>query len=273
LDGTVLFIFHGFVRQDDDVTDLGALPPALTTCSNAQSINEAGEIVGNSENGLIDPVSGVNQFHAVLWKDGEIMDLGTLGGTSSQASAINNRGQITGFAYNAIPDPFTPNGTQLRAFLWENGDMKDLGSVGGPDVLGTFINDRGQVAGLSLVNSTANPSTGIPTQDPFFWSKETGMIDIGTLGGVAGGPSDLNNRGQVVGQSSDTADPAACFTGNDQDNCHPFLWDNGKLIDLNTHTVGGNPETANAINDAGEIVGTAAFPIRLVAMPICGKAA
>ena len=260
LDGSVPFIFHAFKWQDGEVTDLGALPPAATTCSNAQSVNARGEIVGTSENGQMDPVSGANQFRVVLWKDGKIRDLGTLGGTSGQATQINNRGQITGFAYNAIPDAFTPNGTQIRAFLWENGRMKDLGTVGGPDVLATFINERGQVAGLSLTSSIANPSTGIPTQDPFLWSEDTGIINLGSLGGVAGGPSALNNRGQVVGQSSDAADPAACFTGNDPDNCLPFLWDDGKLTNLNTHTIGGNPLTANAINDAGEIVGTALFP-------------
>src|SRR6516165_7487100 len=137
--------------------------------------------------------------------------------------------------------------------------MKDLGTVAGPDVIGVFINERGQVAGLSLTDSIPNPSTGIPTQDPFLWSKDTGMIDHGSLGGVAGGPSALNNRGQVVGQSSDAADPAACFTGNDPDHCHPFLWNDGKLTDLNTGTSGGNPLTANAINDTGEVVGGALF--------------
>src|SRR5580693_2315201 len=50
LDGSVPFIFHAFKWQDGETTDLGALPPAATTCSNAQSINEAGEIVGSSEN-------------------------------------------------------------------------------------------------------------------------------------------------------------------------------------------------------------------------------
>jgi hypothetical protein len=36
-------------------------------------------------------------------------------------------------------------------------------------------------------------------------------------------------------------------------------WDDGKLIDLHTHTVGGKLTSANAINNAGEIVGAAAF--------------
>ena len=80
------------------------------------------------------------------------------------------------------------------------------------------------------------------------------MIDLGSLGGVAGGPSALNNRGQVIGASNLAGDQVT----------HPFLWDNGKLTDLNTHTIGGNPLTANAINDAGEIVGTGAFPNQTV---------
>jgi probable HAF family extracellular repeat protein len=41
------------------------------------------------------------------------------------------------------------------------------------------------------------------------------------------------------------------------------LWDDGKQIDLNTQTTGGNPITANAINDAGEIVGGGAFSSRV----------
>jgi probable HAF family extracellular repeat protein len=40
------------------------------------------------------------------------------------------------------------------------------------------------------------------------------------------------------------------------------LWDRGKLTDLTTDTIGGNPITANALSDAGEIVGAAAFSDR-----------
>jgi len=257
LDGTLPFVFHAFKSQGGVVTDLGTLP-GDDNCSVATSSNVRGEIVGLSENGVIDPVTSITEFRAVLWKHDEIEDLGTLGGIASSASQINDRNQVTGSAYNAIPDPFTPLGTQIRAFLWEDGHMRDLGTLGGPDVIGSFINESGQIAGLSLINSIPNPSTGIPTQDPFLWENGE-MIDIGTLGGVAGGPSALNNRGQVVGQSSDAADPAACFV-NDTENCHPFLWDDGRLTDLNTHTIGGNPLTARAINDAGEIVGAACFP-------------
>ena len=89
------------------------------------------------------------------------------------------------------------------------------------------------------------------------------MIDLGTLGGAWGGAGTLNNRGQVIGNSSLATDPGACIGIGNTANCHPFLWDDGKLIDLFTSTIGGNPITANALNDAGEIIGGGAFPNRV----------
>src|SRR6202030_1175036 len=51
--GRGLFVYHGFEWQNGVLTDLGALGGA-DKCSNAGSINEAGEIQGNSENDKID---------------------------------------------------------------------------------------------------------------------------------------------------------------------------------------------------------------------------
>jgi len=270
LDGSLPFVFHAFKWQNGRVTDLGALPPAADNCSDALAVNASGEIAGGSENGVIEPVMGITQVRAVRWKDGDIEDLGTFGGNLSQAYAINDRGQIVGFALNEIPDPFSmfyklfgfglPSvGTQTRAFLWEKGRMQDLGTLGGPDAQPSFVNDRGQVIGLSYTNWTPNPTTNLPTADPFLWTKDGGMIDLGTLGGVFGTASLLNNRGQVVGTSSLASDPGACFSIGNTANCHPFLWDEGKLIDLTAQS-GGVIATANAINDAGEVVGAANFP-------------
>ena len=88
--------------------------------------------------------------------------------------------------------------------------------------------------------------------DPFLWTKDDGMIDLGSFGGTSGGPNALNNRGQVIGSSNLAGDQIS----------DPFLWDSGKLLDLFTNTVGGNPLTADAINDDGQIVGAAAFANR-----------
>jgi hypothetical protein len=112
--------------------------------------------------GVVDPVLGFNELRAVLWKDGEIQDLGTLGGNVSAGAGINDRGQVVGFALNGIPDPFSiydfqlfgsSNGTQTRAFLWQDGVMQDLGTLGGPDSWGDFVNEGGQVAGVYKLDS------------------------------------------------------------------------------------------------------------------------
>src|ERR1700730_11870 len=69
-DGLVPFVFHAFAWQKGVLTDLGALPRATDECSEAVSINAGGEIVGRSGNGVIDPLAGLEEIRAVLWKDG-----------------------------------------------------------------------------------------------------------------------------------------------------------------------------------------------------------
>jgi probable HAF family extracellular repeat protein len=265
-------VYHGFGWRNGAVADLGSLAGA-NYCSDAGSINARGEIGGSSENGLVDPVLGFNETHAVVWKNGEIIDLGTFGGSEGLGLCLNNRGQEVGLALNAVPDPFSvfdfalagsSNGTQTRAFLWdEKNGLQDLGTLGGPDAWASVINERGQIAGQSYTNSIPNPSTGFPTMDPALW--DNGKIrDLGTLGGVVGFSAALNNRGQVVGGSSIASDPGACYnTGSFEffnPDCHPFLWDQGTLIDLTISTIGAVPLTVLAISDAGEIVGGATFP-------------
>jgi uncharacterized membrane protein len=134
-----------------------------------------------------------------------------LGGNESYANFINDRGQITGAALNAIPDAFTNElfigATQVHAFLWEHGSMQDLGTLGGPDSFGYYINEHGEVTGQSFTNDIPNETTGIPTLDPFLW-RDGRMLDLGSLGGTFGVPDALNNRGQVVGGSTLAGDEA-----------------------------------------------------------------
>ena len=240
------FVYHAFKSKNGSLIDLGALPGANS--SSVNFIAENGLVAGQSLNGAIDPFTGWPEQSAVLWKDGEIVNLGTLGGFESAATGVNSRGLVVGFAGNAISDPFSffGFGTETRAFLWdEKNGMQDLGTLGGPDGFALFINEHGQIAGFSYTNFTPNLS-GIPTVDPFLWRHGT-MMDLGTLGGTIGTPNGLNNRGQVVGQSNLAGDLTA----------HPFLWpgEDGKMRDLGT--LGGSFGKAEAANDAGEVVGTA----------------
>ena len=261
-DGLVPNIFHAFEWRDGETIDLGALPGI--ECSEATAINKKGEIVGRSGNGVMDPLAGVEELRAVVWEDGKITELGTLGGNHSIADDINDHGQIVGSTVNAIPDPFSllyalagfTNGTQTRAFLWEKGQMHDLGTLGGPDAEGFNINRRGQIFGISYTNSTPDPVTGLPPLHPFVWTKETGMRDLGSLGGALGFVNcecgGFNNQGQAVGMSNLAGDTVA----------DPFFWDGENLIDLFTTSVGGKPLSPNALNDAGEIAGGGVFPNR-----------
>jgi len=255
-------VFKAFEWHDGVVTNLGALPGG--NCSNAIWINAVGQIAGDSENGAVDSLTGINEVRAVIWNRGELMDLGTFGGNHSAAQAINNWGLATGFALNSTPDPYSlfdlpflgsSNGTQTRAFVWQNGRMQDLGTLGGPDAFGWFVNDWGQIAGISYTNSTANEVTGLPTLHPFLWQNGR-MKDLGTLGGfgslLTGSVfvTGLNNRGEVIGVSPLPGDRVS----------DPFFWDGTKLVDMFSDSAGGNVLVANVINDAGEVAGAAAFP-------------
>jgi probable HAF family extracellular repeat protein len=115
------FVTRAFQWRDGVLTDLGTLPGGQG--SGANWISDNGLIAGASQNGKIDTLFGGPEFHAVLWWNGKVIDLGTLGGNDSTAYAVNNRGQVVGAALNTILDPFSFLKTQIRGFIWENGVM------------------------------------------------------------------------------------------------------------------------------------------------------
>jgi probable HAF family extracellular repeat protein len=156
-----------------------------------------------------------------------ITDLGNLGGNEgSFAAAINNRGEVVG--NSSTTEEMTSN-----AFLWRNGVMRDLGTLGGSGSTAKAINDQREVVGFS--------SAGDSSLHAFLWRNGV-MRDLGTLGGSTSYAYGINNRGEVVG-GSETADGST----------HAFLWRNGVMRDLGT--LGGASSFAYAINDRGEVVG------------------
>lgn len=72
-------VSHAFQWQNGTKTDLGALKESVSSASAWISAN--GLIAGWSQNGLTDPLfPRFPVSHAVLWKHGEVIDLGTLDG-------------------------------------------------------------------------------------------------------------------------------------------------------------------------------------------------
>lgn len=225
-------------------------------------ITDTGLVAGYSENGLLDPTTAAPEVTAVLWRGGRPTNLGTFGGNASIAWGVNNSGQVVGGALNMTPDAFAttfydysptpfPVSTEMHAFLWTRGVLRDLRTLGGPDSMALYVNDSGQVAGMSFTNSTPNSTTGAPTLDPFFWENGV-MKDLGTLGGTLGYANGINDVGHVIGQSNLAGDATY----------HPFIWKGSHMIDL--QTLGGDNGSAIWTNDADQVVGWADLPGSLV---------
>lgn len=243
--------------RNSKIIDLGTLPEGGYE-SGAESVNSRGQVVGWALNTVSDPYSmGLlsslynyyEPFYAVqtrafLWEDEVgMLDLGTLGtGTDAYAMAINESGQVIGISYtnstpNQVPTTCSYNGSLMPTqdpFLWENGTMIDLGTLGGTCGFPFAINNHGHVVGVSDL-------AGDQTAHPFLWTKAKGMQDLGTLGGSFGQAGMINDSGEIVGGST--------LAGDNQYDA--FLWD-GKMHDLGALN---GCSYAFAINGHRQVVG------------------
>jgi len=114
--------------------------PQFQYTSTANAINGAGTIVGEAQ-------TSTGQSHAVSWTGGQVTDLATLGGDTSNALAINSLGHIVGSASDS---------KRSVAALWENGTLWDLNKLLTPAnaqvylTEGRAINDSDQIVALGF---------------------------------------------------------------------------------------------------------------------------
>jgi probable HAF family extracellular repeat protein len=249
--GPHAFIWHdnngNNVSDPGELQDLGTL--ADDSISAAWDINDLNQVVGQSENDFLEarafvwnqsagmqpvpspsplaPISafGINnaghivgaaslasgQVRAFLLNASLMIDLGTLGGTTSIAQKVAQIGPtdyVVGHSQISSPS-IPPN----HAFIWHDdnanslsdpGEMKDLGTLGGTNSIAYDINASGQVVG------SADVSPGV--SHAFLWHDDNGngandpgeMKDLSSL--IPPGSSwtlqearSINDNGQIVG--------------------------------------------------------------------------
>jgi len=247
--------------------DLGTLGGAKSL---ALGINKNNEVVGATQ-------TADGLWHAFLWANGQMNDLGVLPGfDESYAQSVNITRQVVG-------QSLTLDRLSSRAFAWSGGVRTDLGTLGGDGAKAFGINGASHAVGTSqlgngrwrafvwrnnqMTNLSALPghvaSGALAITDSELitgWSEDAGgnrvavywtsdqIHEIASLGGTHAEATAGNRDNTIVGYGD---------TGNEE--THAFMWEDGLLTDLGTFPVGGDSH-AYSINILREVVGDAFLP-------------
>jgi probable HAF family extracellular repeat protein len=262
-----MIICGSIVKADLPDYAVSDLPSLGGTNSRANSINNRDWLAGYSN------LPGNQSRHAALWRTGTLTDLGTLGGPNSAVtwSVKNNSGLIVGIAQTAMPDPlgevwssaaFYPGPNNVGyinlGFVWKNGHIRALPTLGGNNGFATGANSRGQIVGWAENN--CHDSTCVPPQvlqfRPVVYGPGTDDITELPLvpGDTSGAATAINEQGQAVGISGICDQAVGRHTAK-----HAVLWTRSTVTDLGN--LGASWwNTPTNINQRGDIVGFAGDP-------------
>jgi len=174
---------------------------------------------------------------AVLWKrDLSIVNFGTgitPPDSGAEIDAINNHGEVFGDSFNATTD--------IPIIFDSDNDNKPIAPCGS-GVMGYFnvANDEGVGVGTEILSAGGTAAMTCPPFKVIASPPNPKWINFGFS---------INNRGEVVGRLS---------VGPTIKNFHPFLYRDGKVIDIGTPLFPGNKSAVGAaddINNAGTVVG------------------
>jgi probable HAF family extracellular repeat protein len=156
-----------------------------------------------------------------------------LTGSSASRFELNVRNQV---AFTEFIE-----GGRLAGKFFDGNTIHDIGGLGGRVTIAQALNNAGEVTGSSHIDAESG------TFHAFFWSRQTGMINLGKLNGAAHSFGiDINNRGEVAGTLGFDGDPSAL----------PFIWSRQNGME-SLGTVNGQPGVAVEINNMGRIMGQA----------------
>jgi len=168
------------------------------------------------------------------------------GGLNSRGFAINSLGLDSVATKIVAGDTFTvvPLQPRSHAAIFKGGYVTDLGVLPGQVYSrANGINASGQVVGYSSLQRDSAASRA------FLWTAQSGMIDIGTLGGAYAQANAINDAGFITG----TAQPLAPV-----DATHAFIYNPrgaGPAPMRDLGVLGGNSSYGTAINNYNHVAG------------------
>jgi probable HAF family extracellular repeat protein len=173
----------------------------LTQNYETRGISDDGVVAGSVEHIVYEDGTAYSHTQASFWKQGVNTNLGFLpGGVESHALSINSSSEVVGFSDSS---------QGYRAFLWSNGSMISLGTLGDPNKSGLASsalnnNDAGQVVGAADRNTSDKDSQ---YRRAYVWHSSYGMKDLNSLSNVGTSwylerARDINNNGYIVGHGS-----------------------------------------------------------------------
>src|SRR6059036_2776372 len=239
------------------------------TSSGGNSINNQTWVAGYSR------LAGNQSRHATLWRDGSLLDLGTLGGPNSSVTwnVKDTGGVIVGISQTATPEPLGEYWSSAAfygppynigfinlGFVWEQNQMRGLPTFpGGNNGFATGVNNLRQAVGWAE-NDIHDPTCVSPQVlqfRPAMWTlgPPDQIQDLPLIpGDTSGAATAINDNGQIVGISGICDQAVGRYTAK-----HAVLWENGGVTDLgNLGALFWN--TPTAINQRGDIVGFAGDP-------------
>ncbi len=133
------------------------LPTLTGQGGTAHALNDVGGVAGTS-------TGSTGELHAVYYANGQIVDIGTLGGRLSDARGVNNSGVVVG--------AYEPAGVQgLHGFVYRDGQAIDLNDLIDPAEgfvveSARGINNSGQIVGTGHRVGDTTPYSYLLTPVP-----------------------------------------------------------------------------------------------------------